>query len=735
MTTTLLRAGDVIGGFRIDDVIGIGGMAIVYRAEQISLGRPVAVKVLTSKLTNDEVFRERFRREGTHAAGLEHPNIVPVYDSGEQDGNLYIAMRLVDGTNLAELIQARGLTADQAIELLRPLASALDTAHAAGLIHRDVKPQNILITAHGHPYLADFGVAKGSNTEDLTATGSFVGSVHYASPEQIKGLTLTPASDIYALTAVLYQCLTGQVPFPRETDAGVMHAHLNDPPPTLPASSGADSDFHTVLARGMAKDPGSRYGHAGDLVNAAALCVSRLPAELRKAVPAFPEPAPSPEPLEPPGPMEPPEPAKPPLGRPANETEIVAADELAAVRVAPSFTAADRRRAPAPSPSPSGARVAKLPKALIAGIATALIAAGAIVVLATAGSGGAHALTFHSGDLVFDTGPGWKRAAIALTGLALAEPVSISDAQTAVEAGTLSKTAKVPASLPPALTARYGRPTQTSVSKLPLGRAKSYTWTDSPSGPLSLLIVVTGRGEIAIACTTSAASRLPAMRRTCGAIRAGAKIVDTQVGYPGPDPRVASALSSALAPRAQAIAASTARIGSAHLAARAGALQALAAKDTATVRTLAGLSAPSHDAAAIATLARGLGQEAARARAASAAALRHSTALYESVRRRPIAVRMSTAEVGLAAVGFTGLALPPLDIPRAPSRPHRHAVTPPATTPSTTSISSAASQTSSTYTAATPVTSTPSPPAPTPASSNPAPARHHAPEIVTSKPE
>jgi serine/threonine protein kinase len=284
---TLLRSGDVIGGFRIDDVIGIGGMAIVYRAEQVSLGRPVALKVLSSKLTSDEVFRERFRREGKHAAILEHPNIVPVYDSGEQDGLLYLAMRLVEGTNLAELVQTRGVTADQTIELLRPIASALDTAHAAGLIHRDVKPQNILITSQAHPYLADFGVAKGSNTHGLTATGGFVGSVNYASPEQINGLTLTPASDVYALTAVLYQCLTGQVPYPRDTDAGVMHAHLNDPPPTLPSVEGADSDFHTVLARGMAKDPGSRYGHAGDMLTAAALCVGRLPSKMRSSVPAF----------------------------------------------------------------------------------------------------------------------------------------------------------------------------------------------------------------------------------------------------------------------------------------------------------------------------------------------------------------------------------------------------------------------------------------------------------------
>ena len=339
---TLLRPGDVLGGFRVDDVIGIGGMAIVYRAQQASLGRPVALKVLSGRLTSDPVFRERFRREGTHAAALEHPNIVPVYDSGEEDGQLYLAMRLVDGTNLAELIQTRGLTADQTIDLLKPIAGALDTAHAAGLIHRDVKPQNILITSEGHPYLADFGVAKGSNTYGLTATGGFVGSVNYASPEQIKGLTLTPASDVYALTAVIYQCLTGHVPYPRETDAGVMHAHLTEPPPTLPTIAGVDSEFHTVLARGMAKDPGARYGHAGDLLNAAGLCVGRLPGVMRKAVPAFPS-----------GPAEGQELSGPPRIIPrARETEAIVAERIADMRSAVELTGEDRRRPQPVEPEP-----------------------------------------------------------------------------------------------------------------------------------------------------------------------------------------------------------------------------------------------------------------------------------------------------------------------------------------------------------------------------------------------
>ena len=383
--TAILRPGDVLGGFRVEDVIGIGGMAIVYRAEQVSLGRQVALKVLSSKLTNDEVFRERFRREGMHAAALEHPNIVPVYDSDEQDGLLYLAMRLVEGTNLAELIQTRGLTADQTVEILRPIASALDTAHAGGLIHRDVKPQNILITDQGHPYLADFGVAKGSNTSGLTATGGFVGSVNYASPEQIKGLTLTSASDIYALTAVLYQCLTDRVPYPRETDAGIMHAHLTEPPPTLPVVAGADSDFHTVFARGMAKDPGARYGHAGDLINAAALSTDRMPSARRKAVPAFPS-----DPSEQAGTAD--------SAKPAVEgTEIVSRDELAKLHGAASHTTADRRRTPAPEPEPEIAP-SRRRWPLVAGAGVGLIAVILAIVLVLGSGAGTQASASHHGS-------------------------------------------------------------------------------------------------------------------------------------------------------------------------------------------------------------------------------------------------------------------------------------------------------------------------------------------------
>jgi hypothetical protein len=282
----------MLGGYRVDDIIGIGGMAIVYRAEQLSLGRAVALKVLAPQLSHDEAFRERFRREGKHVAALDHPHVLTVHDSGEIDGRLFLAMRLVDGETLAERMQRTGLSADETLTILTPIADALDAAHGVGLVHRDVKPQNILIAASGHPYLADFGVAKGGTaTLGLTGTGGFVGSVNYASPEQIRGLTASPAGDVYALAAVVYECLTGQVPFPRDTDAGVMHAHLNEPPPKLAIDAPDADQVDAVIARGMAKDPAARHASAGDLVRAAAYALAGVSPTGRRTVPTFGVPA------------------------------------------------------------------------------------------------------------------------------------------------------------------------------------------------------------------------------------------------------------------------------------------------------------------------------------------------------------------------------------------------------------------------------------------------------------
>ena len=234
------RIGAVLAGYRVESLLGRGGMSVVYLAEHVSLGRKVALKVLASPLAHDPSFRERFMRESQRAAGLDHPNVIPIYDAGEIDGGdadglLYIAMRYVDGPDLRSLLRRDGrLGVGRTLYMLDQVASALDAAHDNDLIHRDVKPSNILIAEPSeHVYLTDFGVAKQSTAPDLTRTGIFVGTIEYAAPEQIEGLTLDRRTDVYALGCVLYECLAGRPPFERDAEVAVMHAHLTSPPPRL----------------------------------------------------------------------------------------------------------------------------------------------------------------------------------------------------------------------------------------------------------------------------------------------------------------------------------------------------------------------------------------------------------------------------------------------------------------------------------------------------------------------
>ncbi len=223
----------VVAGYRIDGTLGEGGMGTVYRATQLSLERVVALKVLTAELSSDPGFRERFRREGLLQAALDHPHIVTVYEAGEAEERLFLAMRMVEGPTLKDLIMRRQLDDRRALRLLTQVAEALDAAHAKGLIHRDVKPQNVLVGAGDHAYLADFGLTKGSDDAAMTETGQFVGTIDYISPEQARGERATAPSDVYALTAVLCECLTGKVPYVKATEERVLLAHLSEPPPSL----------------------------------------------------------------------------------------------------------------------------------------------------------------------------------------------------------------------------------------------------------------------------------------------------------------------------------------------------------------------------------------------------------------------------------------------------------------------------------------------------------------------
>jgi serine/threonine-protein kinase len=271
----LLQEGTIVSGYRIDGMLGEGGMGAVYQATQLSLNRVVALKLLAANLGDDAGFRARFEREGQVQAALDHDHIVSVYEAGQSEYGLFLAMRLIPGPTLKHLILDGLLDPRRSVRLLAQVANALDSAHRAGLIHRDIKPQNILIGDRDHAYLADFGLIKAPDEARLTGTGQFIGTIDYVAPEQIQGEPATPASDIYALTGVLYECLTGEVPYPKPSEAATLHAHVMQPPPVLterrpdlpPALDG-------VIAQGMAKDPWSRPSTAAELIQAASRALS-----------------------------------------------------------------------------------------------------------------------------------------------------------------------------------------------------------------------------------------------------------------------------------------------------------------------------------------------------------------------------------------------------------------------------------------------------------------------------
>jgi CheY-like chemotaxis protein len=271
-TTADPHVGRVVAGYRIEELIGRGGMGLVYRAEHLNLRRRAAIKIIAPELAEASGFRERFNREARIAAALQHPNIVTVYDAGEEDGLLYLAMQYIEGSDLSAVLRTQGrLRPYRALDVCRQVAAALDAAHAQGLIHRDVKPANVLIEGRT-AFLTDFGLTKrmdGTRTQ-LTKAGDVVGTIHYVAPEQIEGGHVDARTDIYSLGCVVYHCLSGELPFARDTDVAVIYAHLSEDPPRLTsARPELPGGLDAVIAKALEKSPERRFQTCADLMSAA----------------------------------------------------------------------------------------------------------------------------------------------------------------------------------------------------------------------------------------------------------------------------------------------------------------------------------------------------------------------------------------------------------------------------------------------------------------------------------
>jgi serine/threonine protein kinase len=270
-----------LGDYRIEGIVGVGRTGVVYLATDSRTGRAVALKVLREDVSIDPIYRERFRREGALLAALRHPHIIPIYGMGEIDGDLYIATRLVSGT-LKNLILAGPLSVEVAMRIITAVGDAVEAAHMAGIVHRDVKPANVLLDPGPQVFLGDFGLARDPDAATLTLPGQVIGTLDYMAPEHLEAEGVGTPADIYALTCLAVETLTGEVPFPRGTDAAVMYAHVIEEPPSVSARRpDLPAALDEVIAAGMAKDPDDRPPTARALLTEMSRALGRpLPARL-----------------------------------------------------------------------------------------------------------------------------------------------------------------------------------------------------------------------------------------------------------------------------------------------------------------------------------------------------------------------------------------------------------------------------------------------------------------------
>jgi hypothetical protein len=631
------RIGSELAGYRIEVAIGRGGMGVVYRAEQLRLGRKVALKLLAPELAENQGFRARFEHESRLAAALDHPNIVPLFEAGEADGLLFISMRYVEGTDLRALLSKHGrLEPERALAIAAQVGSALDAAHMRGLVHRDVKPGNILIAEGAAPgvpehcYLTDFGLTKDTSSPvELTATGTFVGTIDYIAPEQIEGAKPDGRGDQYALACVLFECLTGHPPFPRDEEISVMWAHLQDEPPTVTAARPELAPaVDAVIAQALSKAPKARYATCSAMVAAARAAL--LPDALVVAPGATTR-----------------EHARPIAPAPAGATRVNAANAAppplaAAPAAAPPLaapTASDwpaERGAATERGSRKPAPTAIRPRwPVIAGVAALM------VVVAVAGyiagqSGGdkapAASKLASNGDLTVAYNSHWTPGGRpdAVRGLALVSPITLQSGSARIVAGKIAHPG------PGLLPVGVGAPSATGV--VTLDRTPALRHTDVPAGAnaaATVFVVSTDEGPEAIAC-------VGASPKGCEGVAATLKMKDGNAVDIRPNKAYATALTALLAEHAR-------RDGAARRAlARSGSSATQAAAAAQAARAQAALAKRARDlpapkaaavaneavAAAIAGTATGYKRLAAAARAHDGAAYRRAGAALRRAQAR-----------------------------------------------------------------------------------------------------
>ena len=660
------RIGSELAGYRIEAPIGRGGMGVVYRAEQVRLGRKVALKLLAPELAENQGFRARFEHESRLAAVLDHPNIVPLFEAGEADGLLFISMRYVEGTDLRDLLSRDGrLEPERALAIAAQVASALDAAHDRGLVHRDVKPGNILIASDvaadrpEHCYLTDFGLTKDTSSPvELTATGTFVGTIDYIAPEQIEGAAAAGRGDQYALACVLFECLTGHLPFPRDEEISVMWAHLQDEPPTVTATRPElPRAIDAVIARALAKDPEKRYETCTAMVAAARAALLPdapiVPAAVTRAhaSPAVPAGATrvnranAAPPLAAPAPAQ----AAPPLAAPTAAGRPAAP---AAAPAPPGGAAAGRPAAPTAAPAPPGGRDVALRWPIIGGLAALLVVVAVAGYLAGQSGGDkppAANKVAANDDLAVAYGPRWTPGGKpdAVRGLELVAPVTLQSGNARIVAGRIAHPG------PGLLPVGVGAPGATGV--VTLDRTPALRHTDLPAGAgasATVFVVSTQAGPEAIACVGAGPSGCEAVAATLRLKTGGALDIRPSKPY-------ATALSAVLAAHARREAAdrralaragtSTAQGAAAAAAARAQAALAKRARELPAPKTAAAANAAV--VAAIAGTATGYRRLAAAAGAHDAGAYRRAVAAVRRARSRLVA---AAAALQLLGYGVTG---------------------------------------------------------------------------------